>query len=107
RIAQEALTNVEKHAGAQHVTVDLAFDNIQLRLLLRDDGCGFDRNAPAPAGSKNGGMGLMDIEERARLVGGTCSVKSVPAAGTEVAIELPLQTRAAVTPAMVRNPQPH
>jgi two-component system sensor histidine kinase DegS len=73
-------------------------------LRLRDDGCGFDRNAPAPAASKNGGMGLMDIEERVRLVGGTCVVKSVPAAGTEVAIELPLQTRSAATLRHVPEP---
>ena len=104
RIAQEALTNVEKHAGAQHVTVELACDNVRLRLRLRDDGCGFDRNAPAPVASKNGGMGLMDIEERVRLVGGTCVVKSVPAAGTEVAIELPLQTRSAATLRHVPEP---
>ena len=104
RIAQEALTNVEKHAGAQHVTIELACDNVRLRLRLRDDGCGFERNAPAAAAGKNGGMGLMDIEERARLVGGTCWVKSVPAVGTEVAIELPLQTRPAAT--LRHVPQP-
>jgi len=97
RIAQEALTNVEKHAGAQHVTVELASDNVRLRLRLRDDGCGFDRNAPTPVTSKNGGMGLLDIEERVRLVNGTCTVNSAPAAGTEVAIELPLTARSAAT----------
>jgi len=96
RIAQEALTNVEKHAGACRVTVELTCDNVRLRLRLRDDGCGFDMNAPGPA-SKNGGMGLIDIQERVRLVGGTSTVKSAPAAGTEVVIELPLQGRPAAT----------
>jgi len=46
----------------------------------------------------------MDIEERVRLVGGTCVVKSVPAAGTEVAVELPLQTRPAATLRQVPEP---
>jgi signal transduction histidine kinase len=43
-------------------------------------------------------MGLLDIQERVRLVSGTCAVKSAPAAGTEVEIELPLQTRSAMPP---------
>ena len=97
RIAQEALTNVEKHAAAQRVTVELDFDSVRLRLRLRDDGCGFVRNALGPAAGKHGGMGLMDIEERVRLVGGTCTVTSAPAAGTEVAIELPLHASTAAT----------
>jgi len=98
RIAQEALTNVEKHAGACRVTVELTYDDVRLRLLLRDDGCGFDVNSPTLAAHRNGGMGLINIQERVRLVGGTSTVKSAPAAGTEVAIELPWQTRSAVMP---------
>jgi signal transduction histidine kinase len=104
RIAQEALANVEKHAAAQHVSVELACDRGRLRMRLRDDGCGFARHAPAPVAGRNGGMGLMDIEERVRLVGGTCAVESVPAAGTEVAIELPLPICSAVAPRQVPKP---
>ena len=104
RIAQEALTNVEKHADAHRVAVELTCDNVCLRLNLRDDGCGFDQTTPAPVAGKNGGMGLMDIEERVRLVGGTCTIKSAPAAGTQVAVELPLQIRQGATARGVPEP---
>jgi two-component system NarL family sensor kinase len=105
RIAQEALTNVEKHSGARHVTVELACDNARLHLRLHDDGGGFDLNAP-PAAGKHGGMGLMDIEERVRLVGGTCAIKSATATGTEVVVELPLQIRAAAPAHRIPEPTP-
>jgi signal transduction histidine kinase len=104
RIAQEALANVEKHAGAHRVTVELASDDARLCLRLRDDGCGFELNALGPAAGRNGRMGLMDIEERVRLVGGTCAIKSAPAAGTEVAVALPLPTHFATAAGHISEP---
>ncbi|MBI3850670.1 MAG: response regulator [Verrucomicrobia bacterium] len=98
RIAQEALTNVEKHAGARRVTVELACDDGGLRFRVRDDGRGFDQSVLSLGAAKDAGMGLMDIEERVRLVGGICSVESSPGAGTQLVVELTPQTRR-VTPA--------
>ena len=104
RIAQEALTNVEKHAGARRVTVELACDDGRLRFRVRDDGRGFDKSALSMGVAKDAGMGLMDIEERVRLVGGTCAVESSPGAGTKVAVELTLQARRVATAGRLPEP---
>jgi signal transduction histidine kinase len=91
RIVQEALNNISKHAEAQRVTVELGSQNGNLHLRVRDDGRGFDAAAVAARGPKEAGMGLLDIAERARLVGGVAAISSTPGAGTEVAVELPLR----------------
>ncbi len=86
RIAQEALRNVEKHAGPTHVKIILAGAGQKLRLTVRDFGNGFDMNR---IGSR--GLGLLSIEERARLIGGALSVHSEAGEGTtvEVTVLLP------------------
>ena len=67
RAAQEGLRNVAKHAGAQHVDVRLGRENGRLTLTIADDGRGFDATDVRRAG---GGLGLLSIEERARLLAG-------------------------------------
>jgi two-component system NarL family sensor kinase len=104
RIVQEALTNVEKHAGARRVAVELEWEGGRLRLRVRDDGRGFDKNAVRDVTAKDTGMGLIDIEERVRLVGGTWTVESSPGAGTVIAVDLAPRGRRA-TPT-VRVPEP-
>ncbi len=86
RIAQEALTNVARHANAAHVEVDLHTDGNGLVLLVSDDGQGFDHEAL----SSNDGLGLAGMRERATLVGGELEVESQPGQGTQVRLRTPL-----------------
>lgn len=84
RTAQEALANVSKHADATTVQIDLRHENDLMALAVTDDGQGFD---PATV---RGGYGLLGIRTRASSLGGTCTVRSAPAQGTTVLVELPL-----------------
>lgn len=83
RIAQEALTNVTRHAGAATVTVDLRADGGRVELSIRDDGQGFDVEATRERSRQGGSFGLLGMEERAMLAGGTLRIQSGPS-GTEV-----------------------
>ena len=85
RVAQEALNNVAKHAGAKHVSVLLS-GHRDLRLSIRDDGIGFDPIAVRGAG----GLGLVSMEERARIAGATLKVEARPGQGTRVNLAIPL-----------------
>jgi len=85
RAAQEALRNVARHAGAGHVRLTIERENGRLALTVGDDGCGFD-----VARARSRGLGLVGLEERARLVGGLVSITSRPRHGTEVLILVPL-----------------
>ncbi|MFT3912510.1 MAG: GAF domain-containing sensor histidine kinase [Anaeromyxobacteraceae bacterium] len=84
RIAQEALTNVARHARAGAVRVALAVEGGRARLEIRDDGCGL----PGP-GARGRGMGLLGMRERAERLGGEVSVEAA-AKGTRVTAVLPL-----------------
>jgi DNA-binding NarL/FixJ family response regulator len=90
RIAQEALHNVEKHAQARRVRVELEFRPDESAVLLRviDDGRGFDAERVRP--SPDGGFGLAGMRERARLVGGTLEVESAPGRGTRLVACVPV-----------------
>lgn len=95
RILQEALRNVEKHAGARHVTVILTRPAAFVRLVIRDDGVGFDPERP-PAGRRaRGGLGLLGMRERATYEGGTLEVRSDRRGGTAVEVRLPAAIRPA------------
>ncbi len=84
RTAQEALSNVRRHAGAAHVGVTLAYDDPERVVLeVRDDGVGFD-----PAGARSG-FGLDGLFARAAEVGGAVDVTSGPGAGTTLRLEVP------------------
>lgn len=83
RIAQEALTNALRHAGAGAVSLRLNGDDGHLRLRIEDDGGGFDPVAGA------GGLGILIMRERAQGVGGDVSVVSAPGDGTRVDARLP------------------
>jgi PAS domain S-box-containing protein len=90
RIAQEALTNVVKHARAQHASVILERRGDALQLIVEDDGIGFidklNRTAPK--------LGLLGMRERAALLGGTVTIESSPGKGTTVYARIPLVTAA-------------
>ncbi len=90
RIAQEALRNVSKHAGKTHVKVMLAGSDSQLELRVMDFGLGFDQDSDDPAH----GLGMISMQERARLAGGTLAVKSSLGRGTTVTATVPLNHHA-------------
>jgi two-component system nitrate/nitrite sensor histidine kinase NarX len=88
RIAQEALTNVRKHARATHVWVTLEQTPEEVRLVVKDDGQGVDAPAdPDPAVDGRHGRNVM--RERAEELGGTVKIQSVPGQGTELSVALP------------------
>jgi len=78
RVAQEALGNIEKHAGAQHVQLQLSYADSGLALQLRDDGAGFD--VPATLRQARSGLGLTNMRERIEMLGGSFSLASAPGA---------------------------
>jgi signal transduction histidine kinase len=82
RATQEALANVRRHAGAGKVEVLLAYAETTVRLVVRDDGCGFDPAAGA-------GFGLRGMRVRAEQVAGALRVKSDPGDGTTIELEVP------------------
>jgi signal transduction histidine kinase len=97
RAAQEALTNARRHSGARRVSVSLTFTGRYARLVVADDGRGFDPAARAAGG----GFGLVGMRERAALAGGRAEVDSCPGGGTTVTVTVP---RAAVPAARGGGP---
>jgi PAS domain S-box-containing protein len=91
RIAQEALTNVVRHAKAQHVNVDLSTRNGELCLTVRDDGNGFPVDKIYKRALKGKTFGLLGMEERAFLAGGHLEYKSQPGHGTVVVARFPIK----------------
>jgi signal transduction histidine kinase len=85
RIVQESLRNIQRHAGAQEVSVHAEGLEDRIELEVRDDGQGFRRDDPA----WRPGLGLASMEERARLLGGDLGVSSAPGQGTRVRARLP------------------
>ena len=86
RIAQEALGNAVRHAGAERIEVLLQGLDERLILQVSDDGCGFDPEGPEVRGQR---LGLTSMEERATELGGTLSVSSTLGEGTTIRLELP------------------
>jgi signal transduction histidine kinase len=91
RVAQEALTNVVRHAHARKVAVELRRQNEHLHLFVRDDGAGFEVAALRERAVQGGSLGLLSMEERATLVGGGLELKSSPGHGAEVHAWFPLK----------------
>lgn len=85
RIAQESLRNVVRHSGVNRASLTLRGAGPVAELVIRDAGAGFDPNAGTRAG-----IGLVGIDERARLVGGTARIHSAPGSGTTVTVRVPL-----------------
>ncbi|RYY59503.1 MAG: hypothetical protein EOO05_13050 [Chitinophagaceae bacterium] len=85
RIVQEAIQNVIKHSGANHLVMDVTQDGDRLHVSLTDNGSGF-----AETGNRNG-IGLLNMKQRVRLLGGEIEWQSPPAGGTRVFINLPLE----------------
>jgi signal transduction histidine kinase len=95
RIVQEALTNVARHADTGRASVRCTAGEDAFLIEVRDEGAGFDSGALAGGSLK---FGLVGMEERARLVGGTLAVTSEPGKGTAVVASLPIRRTAAPGP---------
>ena len=95
RVAQEALTNVVRHARAKTVHVDLRKVGTELHLRVRDDGVGYDVGGVREEAVRGASLGLLSMDERAALAGGGVEFKSVRGKGTEVHAWFPLKWRTA------------
>jgi len=90
RVIQEAVTNVARHARARQVTVTLSVASGALEAVVHDDGVGFDvagARARAAAGSS---LGILGMEERVSLIGGSMHLESAPGRGTRLVARVPL-----------------
>lgn len=92
RIAQEALTNIVRHARAREVWLQLRCD-AELCLTIRDDGVGFDLAQVEARASRGESFGLLGMRERANLSGGRLSIVSATGEGTMIAVSFPLRFR--------------
>lgn len=90
RILQEALKNVQKHARASQVMVQLTKQGDLVLLTIKDDGIGFDPEPRSARRKRKGDLGLLGMRERATFVGGALTVKSARCAGTEIEVRIPL-----------------
>jgi two-component system sensor histidine kinase UhpB len=95
RIAQEAVTNILKHAHATHVTFEVKVDGESLHLSIRDDGNGFDVASARSDALHGRSFGITSMEERALLLGGSLNISSALGEGTEVHLSVPLRPLAA------------
>jgi signal transduction histidine kinase len=86
RVAQEAIRNVVKHAGATNIRVALAVNGAELRLRVADDGVGFDPNARGG----EPGLGRSSMAERVRMIGGRLTIDAAPGGGTVVEVRAPM-----------------
>jgi two-component system sensor histidine kinase DegS len=88
RIVQEALNNVRKHARARKAEVRVEADRRTLRLIIEDDGVGFDSRMLSETGS---GFGLRSVRERAQLLRGQAEIASAPHRGTVLTVCVPIE----------------
>lgn len=88
RVVQEALSNIERHAHASQVQIEVRQTAQALQLVLTDNGVGFLPEQPTPAR----GIGLLHMRERVELLGGVLRLESAPGQGTHIQAQLPLGT---------------
>jgi two-component system sensor histidine kinase UhpB len=90
RIAQEAVNNILRHAGAGTARISLCRSGNEMRLQVEDDGRGFDLRQIQGEAIRLQRLGLLGIQERAELVGGKVTVNSIPGKGTQVLVSVPV-----------------
>jgi PAS domain S-box-containing protein len=89
RVVQEALANARKHGRAHCVKVSFACEDGRVRLIIEDDGQGFDPDLPPAAGERH--FGLRFMRERAEMLGGSLDIATAPGTGVRVIVEFPLK----------------
>ena len=99
RVAQEAITNVLRHAQAKHLWVRLFTADGRLALSVRDDGAGFDLDAARRRAVAGGHLGVVGMEERVALAGGSFELRSAPGQGTVLLATFPLSSKEGAKPA--------
>lgn len=90
RITQEALNNVWKHSGASTSRIIVEFNDDNIRITIEDNGQGFQIPTAVNEFVLEGKLGLIGMQERARLIGGDLKIYSVPGEGTKIQIEVPI-----------------
>ncbi len=90
RIVQETLTNILKHAQAKHVSIVVECQQNNLQVMVEDDGNGFDTECLSNKATTEGRLGVVGMQERAAMVGGTLNIESTPGGGTAVFVRIPL-----------------
>lgn len=88
RIVQEAVTNAIKHANAQNISIILENRRNRVLVIIEDDGVGFDAEALLKTPPRNRRFGLLGMQERVTLVGGSLSIESTPGIGTTVLVHI-------------------
>lgn len=92
-VVQEAITNAKKHAQASRIDIEVApVNGDRLVVVIRDNGVGFDVKSVTGKYDERGSLGLINMKERAEIVGGTLSITSQPGQGTAITLSLPLST---------------
>jgi PAS domain S-box-containing protein len=94
RVAQEALTNVVRHARARHVWLELREHDHAVQLLIRDDGVGFDAAAARQGAARGQSFGLLGMQERVEMLGGRITIESETGHGTTIQAWFPLSSQA-------------
>jgi signal transduction histidine kinase len=90
RVAQEALTNAIRHAHATQVSIELRTSGQELELTVHDNGVGFDPDDMLARAREGKSIGLLGIQERAKLAGGQVDIRSLPGKGTSIQARFPL-----------------
>jgi len=98
RVVQEALTNIAKYAKAKTVDLTLCRQEQDITLIIQDDGVGFDVMLAKQRALGGQSIGLLGLEERVRLAGGSFSISSVPSEGTRLELCFPLTEQQLTTP---------
>ena len=94
RVAQEALTNVARHAGASHAAVKIQKVGGAVCMEIKDNGKGFQPERVVIHASKKKRLGLLGMRERLEMVGGKFAMKSAPGKGTTIHAQVPLMETA-------------
>ena len=90
RIAQEAISNALRHAGAKRIHIKYAFTDRDLALTIDDDGCGFDLERGRSSATERGSFGLSNMMERIHFVNGAINIDSKIGVGTKITLRVPI-----------------
>ncbi len=90
-IVEEAVGNAKKHAQATHIAISLMVDDERVTVEVKDNGVGFDVESTQSSYDQRSSLGLINMDERAQLVGGHCTLQSKSGKGTAVQVEIPIK----------------
>jgi signal transduction histidine kinase len=91
RVIQEAIHNIAKHGGAKTANISLHFMKEMIKVIIKDDGRGFDVEEAMNTKDRPRGLGLLGMRERVELMNGSLNIRSRPGGGTEIDIEIPME----------------